>query len=161
MAFTMNDAATHDTVERVARLLVEISGGPAQDAVGFSLISARGIGCDITQDSTTTGIDNMNVTTAGKVTLRKLELTFALTEDHKFTQDLWKDMNEDGGQSKVFKTISLKFHNREGGLTRQIDWADAFMERWELCESDANAKGEFCVIRQTWVLGYTTGGLLS
>jgi len=158
---TINDAKTHDAAERVGRILCEISGGPAVNSTAFSLISVRGIGIDISIDSTTVGFDSMNVTTAGKATLRRLELTFALTEDHNFTQNLWKDMVDDGDQAKVFKTLSLKFHKRNGELIRQIDYADCFMEQWDLCESDANARNEYCVIRHTWCLGYTTAGLLT
>jgi hypothetical protein len=157
----INDANSHDEAERVGRVLVEISGGPAENSTAFSLISVAGIGIDIGIDSATLGTDSMNVPTAGKATLRRLELTFALTEDHNFTQNLWKDMVDDGDKAKVFKTISLKFHNREGALVRQIDYSSCFLERWDLCESDANARNEYCVIRHTWCVGNTTAGLLT
>jgi hypothetical protein len=161
MGADINDAKSHDTAERIGRILVEISGGPAENSTAFSLISVNGVGIDIGVDSVTLGTDSMNVMTAGKATLRRLELTFALTEDHKFTQDLWKDMVNDGARDKVFKTLSLKFHNRAGDLIRQIDYADCFMEKWDLCESDANARNEYCIVRHTWCLGYTTAGLLT
>jgi hypothetical protein len=160
MSVAINDAAVHDEVERFGRCLVEFSGGPGEGTTGMSLISVGGLGVTVNQDSTTIGPDSQAVSTACKATLRNVELVICMTENHTFIPDWWKAMNEDGNQDKVFKTMSIKFHGREGNLVRQIDYADVWMMRWELCESDSNARNEFCVLRVTISVGYTTGGLL-
>jgi hypothetical protein len=157
----INDPSKHDEVERFGRVLCEISGGAAADSTAFSLISVGGIGMSVGGDSTTVGEDTVAMNTACKANVHKLELVVCLTENHKMLPQWWKDMNDKGEAGDCFRTVSIKFHNREGNLIRTVDFHDCWMQRLELCESDSNARNEFCVLRVTVNAGYTTGGLLS
>lgn len=161
MSVATNDPAVHDQVERFGRNLVEFSGGPAENGTAMSLIQVSGLGMSINQDSTTIGMDTQAVSTACKGTLHNVEVVVALTENHTFVPDWYKATAEKGSQADVFKTMSIKLHNRDGKLIRQVDFHDCWLMRWELCESDSNARNEFCVLRLTVCVGYTTGGLLS
>lgn len=150
-----------DSYGRAHGFSVEITGGEALEGNEGSWLSVSHSGLTFEIEDVTVGSEQYQTKAIGRKKWGSISLSGHLTKSRNAVKDIYKDMLEKGGESEVYRTITVNWIGPNGDVIHKVDFNECFLIDWSISELDSNQENVPCIEYSTWQVGFSMNFLKS